>query len=248
MEPQVSFPENWPSPPELARALPREVRRSGRAIFLTTMAAVFLVAAIPLFVLTRTKFAQQEAQTVALRTAGREVTAEIARLWHTGKSSTPMVGYAFTAGGRRIQGESSVPEELWDGIRKAGFLPVRYLPADPHINHPLAWEEPAVPAWLPLVLPVIPVGGATVLLVILRRQAELAAEGQPAPGIVTGCSRTKGGWRVRYQFRTKEGAILKGSDRVHRRPEPGTSVCILYLQQNPRRNQIYPLWFYRVDR
>jgi hypothetical protein len=248
MEPQVSFPENWPSPPELARALPREVRRSGRAIFLTAMAAVFLVAAIPAFVLMRNKFAQDAARTAALRTAGREVTAEIARLWHTGNPSTPMVGYAFTAGGRRIQGESSVPEELWDGIRKAGFLPVRYLPADPHINHPLAWEEPAVPAWLPFLFPVILAGGATMLLVVLGRQAELAAEGQPAPGIVTGCSRTKGDWRVRYQFRTKEGAILKGSSELRRRLEPGASVCILYLQQNPRRNQIYPLRFYRVDR
>ena len=248
MEPNVSFPENWSPPPELARALPREVRRSGRGTFLVVMALVFLIAAIPLVLVVRNAAAQESARAESLRKEGREATGEIVRLWNTGKSSTPMVTYAFTAGGRRFRGESSVPGRFWDGLQRAGFLPIQFLPADPNINHPLAWQEDLPPAWLPFALPAILMGCALALLASHRREAALAAVGLATAGVVTRCHRVKGGWSARYWFRTREGAIMKGSSLTKRAQEIGATVCILYLPENPRRNQIYPLRFYKVER
>jgi len=246
MDTPVSFPESWTPPRELSRALPREVRMSGQGTFMALMAAVFLVAAIPLFLWVRNQDAQRTARVERLRTEGSEAQGEIVRLWREGKSSTPMVAYAFSADGRRFQGKSSVPGVRWDHLRKAGFLPVRFLPADPHINHPIEWEESPEPAWLPFLFPAVLVGCGIAFLAMLRRQAGLVAEGLPTPGIVTGCYRTKGGWVVRYRFRTKDGAIAKGSSQA-RRQEKGATVCVLYLQQNPRRNMMYPACLYRVE-
>jgi hypothetical protein len=218
----------------------------GRGIFKATMAVVLLVAAIPLYLFMQNQHAEQVARVERLRAEGHEAQGEITRLWHEGKSSTPMVGYAFSAGGVRFQGKSSVPGRLWDGIRKAGFLPVRYLPADPNTNHPAAWEESPDPAWLAFLVPAMLVGGSLAILFVLRRQAAVVAEGLPAPGIVTGCHRVKGGWMVRYRFRTKDGTVAKGSCQMHKL-EIGTTVCVLYLQQNPRRNVMYPACLYRVE-
>jgi hypothetical protein len=246
MDTPVSFPESWTPPRELSRALPREIHMSARAIFMAVVAALLLAAAVPMFLLVQNEGAQRAARIESLRAQGREAQGEITRLWREGNSSTPMVAYAFSADGRRFQGKSSVPARLWDGLQKGGFLPVRFLPSDPKINHPLAWEESPQPPWVPFLFPAWLVGWGIVLAAKLRLQAAVVAEGLPTAGIVTGCHRTKGGWTVRYRFRTKDGAMAKGSTQT-RKMETGATVCVLYLPQNPRRNLMYPACLYRVE-
>jgi len=247
MDPSFAFPENWTAPRELTRALPRETSMTGRAIFMAVLAVMLLLGSIPLFLMLRNDNQRDTARAEALRTQGREVTGEIVRLWHnSNKSHTPMLTYAFTANGVRMRGDSSVPGEFWDKIRKAGFLPIRYLPSDPNVNHPVAWEPPIEPAWLTFLLPAVLAAVSMGLVINLRRQAQVAAEGTPAAGVVTRCFRVKGGWAVRYQFRMKDGAVGRGSSQIHRRLEIGEAICVLYLPQNPRRNQMYPTCLYRV--
>jgi hypothetical protein len=247
MTPSVAFPENWTAPRELTRALPRETAMTGRALFTAVFAAMLLLSSIPVILKLRSNNQHDAARAEALRTQGREASGEIVALWRkSDKSHTPMVTYLFTANGVRLRGDSSVPGEFWEKIRKAGFLPIRYLPSDPSVNHPVAWDPPVEPAWLPFLLPALLAGLGTGLLINLRRHAEVAAEGVPAVGVVTKCFRVKGGWAVRYQFRMKDGTAGKGSSQVQRRVEIGANICVLYLPQNPRRNQMYPMCMYRV--
>jgi hypothetical protein len=246
MDPAVSFPEVWTPPRELARALPRDVGLSGLGMFKAILAVALAVAAIPVFLTMRGQYARQVAQMERLRTEGREAQGEIVRLWRQGRSSTHMVAYAFSVEEQRFHGQASAPSGVWDGLRKAGFLPVRFLPEDPKINHPAAWAQSPLPAWLPLILAVLLVACGVAILAVLRRQARLLAEGLPAPGVVTRCFRIKGGWAVRYQFRMKDGAIAKGSSQSTHRLQTGAAVCVLYLKENPRRNQTYPLCSYRL--
>jgi hypothetical protein len=246
MEAKVSFPANWAPPRELARALPREVSMSVRGTFMAILSVVFLVATVPLFIFVRNQDLRQAAPGELLRTQGREAQGEVTRLWRQTNPNTPMVTYEFSAGDRRLEGNASVPEKLWNAVRKAGFLPIRYLPSDPSINHPVAWQDPPPPVWLPFFLPAFLVGCSIVLVVSLRRQARLAAEGCPSVGVVTGCYRVKRRWSVRYQFRTKDGVTAKGSSRLDHPLDTGAAICVLHLPENPRRNQIYPLPLYRV--
>ncbi len=247
MNPPVSFPENWTAPRELTRALPRETSMTGSALFMAVIAGLMILGCVPLFLFIRTQDDRVKARNEVLRTQGREATGEVQRLWRTsGKESRNMVEYAFTANGVRLNGQSSVPSARWDNVRKAGFLPIRYLPSDPAVNHPAAWEQSTEPAWAPFTAPAILLAGGSFLVVILRRQAELMAQGMPAVGVVTRSSRVKGGWALRYQFRMKDGSTALGSSQVRRRVEVGATVCVLYLPQNPRRNQVYPTGLYRV--
>ncbi len=246
MDANVAFPENWTPPRELARALPRETQISGRGMFNVILGVVFLLAAIALGFWIHNDGAQQAAQTSALHSQGQEANAEITKLSREGKGSTPTVSYAFTASGVRITGQASIPNDLWPGLQRAGFILVRYLPSNPAVNHPAAWDQAGVPAWFPFLIPSMWAVGALLLLNMLRRQAQVAAEGMPAPGVVTKCVRIKGGWSARYQFRLKDGGIAKGRDRVFTRMEPGANLCVLYLPENPRRNYVYPLCLYRV--
>jgi hypothetical protein len=81
---------------------------------------------------------------------------------------------------------------------------------------------------------------------VLRRDRQLVAEGVPTAGVVRKCSFRGGGvWRAKHEFRTEDGRVAGGSCYSNR-PEIGSSVCVLYLPQNPRRNKMYPVLTYRV--
>jgi hypothetical protein len=246
MDPQFAFPENWAPPRELTRALPRETQLTGRGKFMMVMAWIFLIAVVPVYVWMHNQEAQTKANTELLRTQGQEANGEIVRLWRRDRGRVPMVGYAFTANGVRLTGEASVPSTMWSSIQKAGFLPVRYVPSNPAINHPAAWEAGTPPDWMAFLVPAMLAVGGGLLLWKIYRQSQLAAEGTPSAGVVTKCFRVKNGWMVRYQFRLKDGTVASGRDQIYRKLEAGAPVCVLYRSENPRRNQLYPACMYRV--
>jgi hypothetical protein len=246
MDPEVSFPEHWAPPPELARALPREVRMSGTGLFIGIFAVLLIVAAFPLFLFMREEATRQTARNQMLRERGVEATGEIVKLWHEGRSSTPWVAYAFTANGIRMHGEASVPKSLWDHIRVAGMIPIRYLPADPSINHPAAWEADIAPLWVSFVLPAMLLLCAGVFLANHRKQSTLLAAGLPAPAVIARCYRVKNGWAANFRFRTQDGAVVAGRCTIRRKVEIGTALCVLYDPQNPQRARVYPMDWYRL--
>ena len=246
MDREFAIPENWTPPRELTRALPRETQLTARGKFMLIMAWIFLIAAAPLYVWMRNGIVQKSAGNEVLRTQGQEANGEITRLWRRDRGRQGMVGYAFTVNGVRLRGESPVPASQWDRIQKVGFIPIRYLPSNPAVNHPAAWEAATDPTWLPLVFPAIMIGGAGFLFWNLHRQSQLTAEGTPAAGVVTRCFRIKNGWVVRYRFRVKDGTTANGRDRTYRKIDAGAAVCVLYRAENPRRNQLYPGCMYKV--
>src|SRR5579872_21212 len=200
MDPSVTFPENWKPPRELSRALPREASMAARGIAIAVVSVLLVAGSIPIFLWLRNQQLQKQSRTEALHRDGRESIAEINRLWNSGRSDVPMVEYSFSANGVWMRGESSVPKKVWPSLQKAGTIPVRYLPSNPAINHPSAWDEVREAEWLALVAPFLLASCGVFLLVMLRRQAVLAAEGLPSAGVVTRCFRVKGGYRVRYQY------------------------------------------------
>ena len=245
MDPQFAIPDNWTAPRELTRALPRETKLTARGKFLLAMAWIFLIATIPLYIWMHNEAVRTSAQNELLRTQGQEANGEITRLWSRDRGRQHMVGYAFTANGVRVHGEAPVPSNRWAGLQKAGFVSVRYLPSNPAISHPAAWEE-STNAWFPLVVPAILVAGGAIMFWKLQRESQLAGEGVPAPGVVTRCFRVKNGWMVRYQFRLKDGKLAGGRDQTYTKLDAGAAVCVLYRADKPSRNGLYPGCIYRV--
>jgi hypothetical protein len=246
MDPEVVFPQNWTPPRELTRSMPRETRMTGRGVVQIILGVVFFGASIWLGLWMHKDIDRESAQNARLHSDGKLADGEISQL--TKEKSGGQVAYAFTANGVRMMGHAAVPSNFWPKVQKAGFIPIRYLPSDPNMNHPADWDEERLPPWAPIAIPAMWVVFAGVLLYKLRGQSMVASDGLPAPAVVTRCFRVKGGYAARYQFKTRDGVVLKGRDRCWRKLEPGSSACVLYLPDNPRRNYLYPLSLYTVPR
>jgi hypothetical protein len=190
---------------------------------------------------------QQLQHRAALRDDGRETVGEITRLWSAGRSLKTRVRYTFTVNGASFAGESLVPDELAASLRGSGTLPIRYLPANPAVSHPAAWEWSALLDWDSSVAPIVGMALALFLFVTWRADRRLVAEGLPVVGEITRCAPGRGnGFSVNFDFRTQDGTITKGSGWSENRREIGERVCVLYLSRNPQKNLSYPSLNYRV--
>jgi hypothetical protein len=234
------------SPPELDGPTPRTARMTSTGT--TTLAYVAFLFALTLagviwFGLRATHQLENRA---ALRQAGVETSGEITLLYHAGKSNDLWVQYTFPVDGTFYTGKDMVPDRLSSAFHEHHFLEIRYLPGNPAVNHPAAWEETTSSAFTPLILPAIPLFVALLLLTPFRAQRQLLVEGTLASAIVTKCSRGRNCFQLMYEFHTKDGVAVSGSNQSENRLEPGVKVRILYLPQNPRQNQTYPLNYYTV--
>ena len=247
MDPNFSSIELASIPRELTDPQPRRFRlsKNGSRMVIAAVIMLALAAAYGLWVgLDRIQQLQNRA---ALRHDGSETVGEITRLWSAGRSLKTRVSYTFAVNGMSFAGEVRVPNQLVRNLRESNTLPIRYLPANPAVNHPAAWEGSALLDWDSFVGPVVGMALALFLFVTLRSERRLVVEGVPAVGEITQCAPgRRGGFSVSFDFRTQDGSITKGSGWSQSHREIGERVCVLYLPKNPRRNLSYPSLNYRV--
>jgi hypothetical protein len=87
---------------------------------------------------------QQMQHRDALRRDGSETSGEVTRLWTSGHGLYRNVRYTFTVNGNAFTGEAQAPKNYWASLQNGGSLSVRYVSANPAINHPGAWEWSAL--------------------------------------------------------------------------------------------------------
>ncbi len=234
-------------PSELTGPLPRRLRLSRNGNRMATAAAIMLVLAVAFAFWIGLDRVQQLQHRAALRRTGRETVGKITRLWSASRSLKTRVSYTFAVNGVSFAGEARVPNQLVTSLSESNTLPIRYLPANPAVNHPAAWEWSALLDWDSFVAPIIGLALALFLFATLRSERRLVIGGLPAVGEITRCTPgSRGGFSVNFDFRTQDGSITKGSGWSESRREIGERVCVLYLPQNPRRNLSYPSLNYRV--
>jgi len=247
-------------PSELTGPLPRRLQVTGNGIYLTLVAPTLLVLAVAAGLWGATNVVQQIQHKAALRRDSSDTAGEVTRT-RKGKRSD-IVYYTFTVNGIPFIGKAEAPGFLRYSLRESNHLAIRYLPANPDVSHPAAWEWSLV-YWQPqssdlvhlpdfssesqwLFISFISGVIGLVFLVGLRRTRKLVAEGAPATAVVTKCSRgTRGSFFVEYEFRTEEGRVMMGSCNDSQK-EIGANFCVLYLPQNPQRNMRYSSSDYRV--
>jgi hypothetical protein len=247
-------------PGELTGPLPRKVRVTGSGVYLTLLASACLTFAFAAGVWAAKNTARQIEQRAALRRDSSMTVGEITRL-RQGKG-TETVYYSFGVNGMSYTGEAELPWQLRNDLERSNSISTRYLPAHPDVNHPAGWEWSFF-WWIPLSTDLVhlpdfskefqwffapfifgPFGG--VVLMSLRKERKLLVNGAPAAGLVTSCTPgTRGSFSVKYEFRTEDGRVIQGKSGGPRK-KIGDSLCVLYLQQNPRQSQPYPSGNYRV--
>jgi len=249
MEPKSPKGEAMTIPSELNGPMPRKVRSSPTGVSSAIIALVVVVIALSGTIWLSMIGVHKLEDQSALRRDGIRATSQVTGFSYTGKHGTILVvHYSFTANQVPLSGKASVPSKLEQDIRASRTLTVRYLPVDPTINHPEAWEESAVNAVVPLLAPLFPVVIGIIMLVNNQRERRLLAEGLPAIATITAAYyNPKRGNSAQYEFRTREGEIAIGSS-LFENPQPvGSSLCVLYLPQNSKRNIPYPLMNYSIS-
>lgn len=96
------------------------------------------------------------------------------------------------------------------------------------------WVAPLAAAGLGL--------GASLCLLAIRRQRRFLEDGRAAPARVTKHKLTKDGCKFYYEFPLLSGATALGQGGPAKHPPAvGTTLCILYDADDPKRNTPYPL-------
>ena len=242
---------NWKPPDSLGYSSLRPVRLARGGVALAALIAAFTIGGFVLGAVLAGRSRSQASDRELLNDQGLLTDATVLRVWRSGgEDSTRRVRYRLEVQGREFVSSPSVPRRIWDTLKVGSTIPVRYLPADPAINHPADWDVRVTPWWLAFLVPAMFGGLAWIMALLIRRQWRLLGEGRPAPGIVTGLKKSDKAVSVLYQFRLLSGAIHKGRGATGTSksvPAVGAVVCVLYDPENPRRNSLYPLSLVRLE-
>jgi len=140
-----------------------------------------------------------------------------------------------------------VPSGIWNGLKDGQHLNIRFVPADPSRNRPADWDADRLPGWVSFIVMAGMLIPASLLFTALRKSRNLLTDGRPVPAVVKAHSNAKGGKRARYEFRAPDGATVTGQSDPDRHPVPvGDIICVLYDEENPKRNAAYPLQLHRI--
>jgi hypothetical protein len=234
--------ENWTPPDGLGYSSLRPVRLTASGIAMVALAGAMLLGAVAAGIGLGTTARRQAKDQRLLQEQGVTTDAQITRVWRgTGKDQQRLVSYQFTVREREYVARKGVPPRIWQTLKAGSSLPVHFLPSNPKVNHPIAWDDTPTPPWVAYLVPGELTAIALLLALLLRKQVRLLTEGRPAPGIVTGWRRTRDGTILRYEFVMLNGATAKGRGKSRRPPAVGSPICVLYDPENPRRNAPYPL-------
>jgi hypothetical protein len=237
MDANIQFAEATAIPSELTGQLPRRTRLARKGIVFAIVLAILLaIGAVATF-----RAGVKGLRLTQTRTALRQESNEV--IGRVDKKTRSEFYYSFLVNGSTFTGRASIQLQTF---QVSDRLPILYVPSNPSLNHPLAWEEPTAVIWFPFFGPVVLIVIALVVYLSMRWDRRLVAEGRPAIAVITNCALQKSGFSVKYEFQTEDGVVTKGNSSSDTDQEVGARVCILYLPRNPRRNQTYASLCYRV--
>jgi hypothetical protein len=240
--------ESKDMPAELRGPTPRRIRLSGTGWLNLLAAAFFLgLGAAGAIAIVESSHQAVAAQR-ALRQDALESVAQVTDIW----ISRRRVSYAFSVDGNTWTGKSEAPPDILRNLHKGDTLPIRYIRANPNINHPAGWEEtPYRALWL-LYLPAAPMFLALMFVRRFPVQRQLAKHGVAVRGCIAKSERNdaqKGQRNATYTFRNSSNNELEVGSCPNDYIYQAESDCwVLYLPTNPSRSEIYPfpIEFFRI--
>ncbi len=249
MDPKGTPDESNDFPAELGGPTPRRVRLTSTGWLNLLAAALFLALGAAGALAIVEQVIHNAATQEALRDRSAESVGQVTDIW----TARRRVSYSFSVDGLTFTGKSEVPTDNLRKLQPGDSLPIRYIPANPNVNHPTAWEEsPYTTLWL-LYLPAIL---SFVGLVFIRRfpvQRQLAVQGIAVRGCIAKTEwngPSKGQRYADYTFRNASNDEVEigrcPSDSIYM---ADLNCWVLYLPTNPRRSEIYPfpIEFFRIN-
>jgi hypothetical protein len=246
--PITTMNQSWQPPPELLGSLPRQFKWKSSGIISIVLAVAIFVAGLLFFA--GTWYAAH--QDHLLNQEGQVGDAIVTRTWTepAKQGFTYMVAYRFSIEGKSLNGEAELSQESWEGLRGGSHTPVRYVPGQPENNRLSLADQTTFSYFFPFMV----FAFSTLMLVRvvypLRKERRLLRHGQVAPALVISTPsriRPRFGYVTTYEFQLPDGAVRTGSTQQDRLDQRGDWITILYDPNHPRRSDIYPTRFARIQ-
>lgn len=227
-------------PGELAGPVPRKVTLCSTGDTYFVMLLVLFAAALGVW--GGVSLVQHTRDRALLRANGHEVVGQVSDIL-AGRGGKTFVEYKFTVDGDPYFGDTQEPKTRgpWYALGPSHPILVRFLPSNPAINHPAAWEWSVRMDLIDIIFTLFLVILAGIGVVYLIWQRKLVREGRAAAGMVTSCKPDGRLFQVEYEFHTEEGESLTGKNSGVDSYEVGARIWIIYLPRKPKRNHPYPL-------
>lgn len=235
-------------PRQLLRSAPRDVGLSNAGIVTLVAITALVVAGCFGAREVYARAAASERRVALFASEAVRVGAEVTRVQRRGdgEDRRSVIHYRYLAADRELTGTTTVRRQDRDRHPVGSRVDIRYLASEPNSSWMEGYGPRRQSSWPALVLLgacALAVLGAALLI---RRQADLLANGRLAQAAVTKVEKKQGEhgtvWRVTYQWRMLSGAIRSaGYDHASKQPPAvGTSIPLLYDPDSPRRQRIYP--------
>jgi hypothetical protein len=187
---------------------------------------------------------RQAADRRALVETGVLTTGQVTRLWTSGDDRR-RVAYGFVVDGRAYTGRTQVSAERRRTLQVGSSITVRYVPVNPAVHDLGDGPRDGMPWFLPAVVGSALAACSALCLVAVGRQRRLLMDGRLAPAIVTGHKEQKtqhGTHRsLTFDFMLPSGRVASGKSATSKAPPAvGTTLCVVYDPDHPRRYRIYP--------
>ena len=234
-------------PPGLSGSAPRDVRLTAGGRALVLLAWVLTTAAIPAGALLYREARRESETAQAFRHRGVPAAAVVDRVWRkSGDGKPAFAAFHFDAAGVRIAGETRMQQSVWRELRVGSTVPVRYLPEDPH-----RWfvqgsrDGGRMPLLVVYLVPGLLMAFGLLCFLAVRRQRWLLMEGRVAPAVVTDIKKGHGAHgdshrEIAYEFPLLGGGLGTGKASAPKAAAVGSTICVVYDPDRPKRNHPYP--------
>jgi len=241
---------DWVPPDGLDRCRPREVRLTSEGKGLIVLACLLLAGGLAGGIALGLLASRQAGEARLLREESVVTDGTVTRLWRRGENNRERwMSYRYMVDGQAYGRSIKVSSTAWARLETGARIPVHYVPSRPDLNYPLRSLRSPLPLWVPFAVALGLAAASLLLVLLVRGQARLLAEGRAAPGRVTKLSKPHRsshgsdlGQKVFYEFRLLSGGVAHGrAGPMKNPPLAGSTITVVYHSEAPRRNAPYPL-------
>jgi hypothetical protein len=228
---------------EINAKIPRKVSQSAD----TKIALTFTLFVFGIFVIFTGWYVyskvQEARQIKAVSREGLDAPARVTKVLPSRHGS--WVYYSFRFAGKVYQGEVNSQDMIWDA-HVGENIPIRFLPSDPSVNHPTPWDLWMWPDIVYVSVLLVTFGAFAKLVLFLYRERRLARIGLVTEGEVIACAPKGKTFRVDYEFYDENHTQFDGANEDSEEYKSGSSIRVIYLRKNPKRNDTYPMSSYET--
>jgi hypothetical protein len=234
----------WTPPDGLDRCRPRQVRLNAAGMVMTVLAWSLLAGGLIAGIILGMVASRQDEEERLFRRESVVTQGQVTRVWRGGDQNQQLwISYSFSVEGLAHQGRGRLGWESWRGLQPGSRIAVHYLPSRPGINYPLEGKPQALPPIVPVLIALSLALPGVLIMIKVRRQLWLLAEGRAAPGRITSLSklRSEMGRCAYVEFTLLSGIVCKGKTGPTKKPPAvGSKVTVVYDPDNPVTLALYP--------